>query len=267
MAPCVNERPFTAFHRRRNLPPMSSLTLVGSLLGILLASVLGALPPMLGRWSDRQLHLFIAFGAGVFLGAVFFHLVPKAIANHPGNLTNAMILLGFTVVLLVERVVLGRPQSSDEGLGQQRHHVLGISAFVGLSLHSLTEGFALGTGVAAPQLAAVLVLAIMSHKAVAAFSLATVFRLSNIPRKQAVIMLGVFAGLTPLGALLSALLVNALSLSQTAIPTALAAGTFIYVATMDLLPEAFHTGQKRLITFAALSLGIFAMLAVDWLDV
>ena len=39
-------------------------------------------------------------------------------------------------------------------------------------------------------------------------------------------------------------------------------GTFIYVATMDLLPEAFHNARKRLGSFLALSIGIFVMLLV-----
>ena len=242
-----------------------NLPLSVSLLAILTAAAAGALPPFLGRWSDRQLHLFLAFGAGVFLGAVFFHLVPESVAGQPNLGTNAMILVGFMAVLLVERVVVGARLLEGDIQGEQRHQVVGISAFIGLSLHSLTEGFALGAGVAAPKLAIVLLIAIASHKAVAAFSLATVFRLSNMPVRKSLQLLTIFALCTPAGALLSAPLLKSLSATQAAIPAALAAGTFIYVATMDLLPEAFHNARNRMGTFAALSLGILIMLAVAWL--
>ena len=67
---------------------------------------------------------------------------------------------------------------------------------------------------------------------------------------------------TPLGALLSLPLLNSLKESHLTIPTAIAAGTFIYVATMDLLPEAFHDVRKRLTTFIAMSAGILIMLVI-----
>ncbi len=255
---------------------MITLSQVSSLAGILLAAVIGALPPLLGRWSDRQLHLFVAFGAGVFLGAVFFHLIPETIAAQPDLsglsggqtggltdvLTNFMILNGFMVVLFVERVLVRHRHHDCDDEAEHRHQVVGLSAFIGLSIHSLMAGFALGASFVAPRMALVIFLAIVSHKSVAAFSLATVFRLSNIPLKRALLMLAAFALCTPVGALLSLPLVHTLSEIHITIPTALAAGTFIYVATMDLLPEAFHDTRKRLGPFVALSIGILVMLLV-----
>ncbi|MBA7602153.1 MAG: hypothetical protein GH143_08785 [Calditrichaeota bacterium] len=244
---------------------MLSLSNAASLAGILLAAVLGALPPLLGRWSDRQLHLFIAFGAGVFLGAVFFHLIPETMAVQPDVLANFMILNGFMVVLFVERVLVRHRHHDCDDVAEHRHQVVGISAFIGLSIHSVLAGFALGASFAAPRIALVIFLAIVSHKSVAAFSLATMFRLSNIPLKRALVLLAVFALCTPVGALLSLPLISTLSEIHITIPTALAAGTFIYVATMDLLPEAFCDTRKRLGPFIALSIGILVMLLVTQL--
>ncbi len=253
---------------------MLSLSNAASLAGILLAAVLGALPPLLGRWSDRQLHLFVAFGAGIFLGTVFFHLIPETIAAQPDLsggqtdvLTNFMILNGFMIVLFVERVLVRHRHHDCDDVAEHRHQVVGISAFIGLSIHSLMAGFALGASFVAPRLALVIFLAIVSHKSVAAFSLATVFRLSNIPLRRALAMLAVFALCTPVGALLSLPLLHTLSDIHVTIPTALAAGSFIYVATMDLLPEAFHDTRKRLGPFVALSIGILVMLLVTRIGV
>jgi len=246
---------------------MLSLSNAASLMGILLAAVLGALPPLLGRWSNRQLHLFVAFGAGVFLGAVFFHLIPETMAAQPSVLPDFMILNGFMVVLFVERVLVRHRHHDCDKEAEHRHQVVGISAFIGLSIHSLLAGFALGASFVVPRMALVIFLAIVSHKSVAAFSLATIFRLSNIPLKRALAMLAVFALCTPVGALLSLPLINTLSKVHITIPTALAAGTFIYVATMDLLPEAFHDTRKRLGPFVALSIGIFVMLLITRIGV
>lgn len=232
------------------------------LFGILLAAIIGALPPLLWRWSDRQLHLFVAFGAGVFLGTVFFHLIPETITNKPGSLNNFMLLNGFMIALFVERVLVRHSHHDCDDKAEHRHQVLGISAFIGLSIHSLMAGFALGASFSTPDLAFVIFLAIISHKTVAAFSLSTVFKLSQIPLRRSILMLVTFAICTPIGALISIPLIDVLRDIHVTVPASLAAGTFIYVATMDLLPEAFHDIKKRLTTFIALSIGIIVMLII-----
>lgn len=235
--------------------------------GIYLAAILGALPPLLGQWSDRQLHRFVAFGAGIFLGAAFFHLIPKTLGVYPGVLTNFALISGFMLLLFVERVVLRhRHPDCDEEL-LHRHQVVSLSTFIGLSLHSLMTGLALGAGLSHGGSAPIIFLAIISHKSVAAFSLATVFRLSELPSRRSLAYLAVFAGITPIGALLSLPLMNVLTEAHLTIPNSLAAGTFIYVATMDLLPEAFHDQDRRIGTFIFLSIGILLMLGLDLLGI
>lgn len=241
---------------------MLPLSFSGSLALIFMAALIGALPPLLGRWNDHQLHLFVGFGAGVFLGAVFFHLIPEAIISQPYPLTNFMILSGFMLVLFVERVLVRRGNRAQINQAERRHQVVGISALVGLSIHGFLAGIALGVGFVEPRVALVIFLAIITHKTTAAFSLATVFKLSGFSTRRSLGMLAVFALSTPAGALFSLPLLNTLSTIHFAIPTSLAAGTFIYVATMDLLPEAFHDYRKPLGPFVALSSGILLMMLV-----
>ncbi len=235
--------------------------------GIFLAAVLGALPPLLGQWSDRQLHRFVAVGAGIFLGAAFFHLIPETLIVYPGVLTNFTLLSGFMLMLFVERVVVRHrhPDCDEEVL--HRHQVVSLSAFIGLSLHSLMTGLALGAGLSHGSSAPIIFLAIVSHKSVAAFSLATVFRLSELSSRHSLAYLAVFASITPIGALLSLPLMNVLTEVHLSIPNSLAAGTFIYVATMDLLPEAFHDQNRRIGTFIFLSIGILLMLGLYLLGI
>ena len=234
---------------------------------IVLAAVAGAALPLLGRWSQRQLHLFVAFGAGVFLGAIFFHLLPESLAQGENRLAQFTILAGFLLVLVVDRVVVPRGEPDAESPGERgdmgRHEAIGVTALVGLSLHSFTAGVALGLGHTNPQFSLVIFLAIMSHKAVAAFSLATVFKLSDQELRRSLLLLGLFAASTPLGALLALPFVPTLSQWQPVVPMALATGTFMYVATVNLLPEAFHQPYRRAATFAALGLGILMMAVIS----
>lgn len=45
-------------------------------LSILVVGIAGGLVPLVRRWSDRWHHAALAFSTGVFLGAVFLHLLP-----------------------------------------------------------------------------------------------------------------------------------------------------------------------------------------------
>lgn len=230
--------------------------------GIFAIGIIGALPPLFKKWSDRQLHLFIAFGAGVFLGAIFLHLLPDAMAEGTSKTASGMVLLGFLIILLVERTLLRSHRLHCGNACAHRHEMVGITAFIGLSVHSLTAGFALGVGITEPELALIIFIAIIAHKATAAFSLSTMFRLAEFSRKKTLSLILFFSLMTPLGALISLPFISSLSGLSLAIPTGLTAGTFLYVATLDLLPEAFHSDRERVSTFVWLILGVFVMFLI-----
>ncbi len=230
--------------------------------GIFAVAIAGASPPLFKKWSDRQLHLFIAFGAGVFLGAIFLHLLPDAIVLGSSGTASAMVLLGFVLILLVERILFGSHKfHCGEDCGH-RHEVVGFVALIGLSVHSLTAGFGLGVGMLEPELGMVIFIAIIAHKATAAFSLATIFRLAGFSVKKTIGLILLFAIMTPLGALISLPFIHALQNVSLAIPTGITAGTFLYVATIDLVPEAFHADKEKISSFVWLVFGIFIMLMI-----
>lgn len=231
-------------------------------LGIFAVAMMGALPPLFKKWSSRQLHLFIAFGAGVFLGAIFLHLLPETLAEGSGNVASGTLLLGFLLILLVERILLGSHKIHCDNECGHRHEIVGITALIGLSVHSLTAGFGLGVGMAEPELGFVIFIAIVAHKATASFSLATIFRLADFSRKKTIGLIILFSFMTPLGALITLPFIDTLKEINLAIPMGLTAGTFLYVVTMDLLPEAFHSDKERVSTFVWLVFGIFIMFLI-----
>ncbi len=237
-----------------------------ALIAIFIAAIIGALPPFLRKWDTSQLHQFVALSAGVFLGAAFFHLVPAVFETQPGLQSEFMLLLGFMAVLFAERVMVRHKEHDCDDPGMHRHEVVGLSALVGLSLHSVMAGIALTADFASSKPSIVVLVAILAHKSIAAFSLATVFVLSKVSRKTAMLRLILFAAWTPIGALLALVAVDKIGQQYPVAPAALAAGSFIYVATMDLLPEAFHDHSKRVHSFISLGLGILMMLVISILE-
>src|SRR5262249_12620383 len=115
-----------------------------------------------------------------------------------------------------------------------------------LSIHSLLEGLALG---AQRELGSALVIfaAILAHKSMEGFALGvSLARSAAVPRAGA--LLALFAVATPVGIVAGATvgaLQGPVSLACEATFLSLAAGTFAYVATLDILREEFHEPGGR----------------------
>jgi len=55
------------------------------------------------KLSDDLLHLFLSFGAGIFLGVVFVHLLPESLGKGSSPYQSFYILFGFLLIFFVER--------------------------------------------------------------------------------------------------------------------------------------------------------------------
>lgn len=231
---------------------------------LLAVSLIGMLPPLVRRWSDRGLHNFVAASAGIFLGTVFLHLLPElaggdvhghAHAHAHEALDSSMpwaaALVGFLGLFLIEKVWLRGNPSAKDG-----HALVWVSTYVGLSVHAFTAGLGLAALLEHPELS-VAIVAILWHKLTESFSLSAVMRLAGAPAKRHFAMLGLFACVTPAGLLLGAQLAG-LDAHANAALTGLAAGTFLYVAVCDLLPEVFHHHDRRTPRVIALIAGVVA---------
>jgi zinc transporter ZupT len=86
---------------------------------ILLIALAGGLLPLFIRWSDRHLHTALALSTGIFLGAVFLHLLPSIAvmttetvshgdhAHVHGDITLwGFVLVGVLGVYLIESFLL-----------------------------------------------------------------------------------------------------------------------------------------------------------------
>ena len=250
------------------------------LLAILVAGFVGSALPLLRRGTaqnDRILGWGNALAAGIFLAAGLVHMLPDAdqVWTRLGwDYPMAFVLAGFafTFMLLVEHVVL--PESAHQEVHapsgerfahteEHRHDALSAYAVLtALSIHSLLAGLALG---AQPELAGVLVisLAIIAHKSAAGFALGVSLRRAHIKRPRAVGLIAFFATMTPLGiavgAVLGALLSGRGAEWFEGIFDALAAGTFLYIAVIDIVESEFAKQGDAGAKFAMVLLGIAVM--------
>lgn len=253
---------------------------------ILLAALAGGALPLLSRRSDRLLHLFIAFSTGIFLGVVFLHLLPQVAQMaqeglmdashihdgqahgtdphgaggppHPGADVWFFVLLGVVGMYLLEKLVIDAFDPSD----LSRHVTVGYASMLGLCVHALTAGLGLAAAGTRPELAGPMLVSVVTHKLPESFSLTSVFMLAGFPARKILIIVVIFALMTPAGMLIGGWLTELLSDSGIRVLTALAAGTFLFVSLCDLLPEVFHHRVDAIPKVTLLGLGILAGLSV-----
>jgi zinc and cadmium transporter len=222
---------------------------------IFVTTVLGGLVTLIWRWSEDRLHLFLSFGAGVFLGAVFYHLLPEVMHDGQPQVAGLCVLIGYLLIFFIEKILL---HSGGEH-HNHGHLVVSLTALIGLSVHELVEGAGLAIVIPNKELAQVLFYSIIAHKVPAAFSLVSLMILARQSRKRIWFSLVFFAAIGPFGTLvLGPVFSGGLSESLWQV-TGVVTGSFLYVATADLLPEVFHLPKRRWVSLVLMIAGIILM--------
>lgn len=216
-------------------------------------SFLAGLIPLLRRWSHPQLQLLIGLSAGIILGVVFFDLLPQAlgVTTHSVRFFSA-VLVGFLLLLALEKFLLIHPHETAELAGRRT----GLAAYVGISLHSLMDGVALGSSIMVPGLGSVVLWAIVAHKVPNTFSLSSILIYFGFSRRATLLLVLSFSLVTPLGGAVALLALRNASQELLGLALGVAVGTFLFIATSDLLPQAHAHHEGRYRNLAAVLAGV-----------
>ena len=223
---------------------------------VMFISLVGGFLPLLRELSQRALALLLSFSAGVLLGAVFFYMLPesgKVLADSVG----LPVLAGFLLIFVMERFVFVHA-CEEHGCDI---HQMGIPAFLGISLHSLLDGIALGAGLLLPQLGPAVLLAVIIHKMPDSMSISSILLSAGWDRRKISWLNFLFSLTTPIGALIAYLFFRSLSAENVAVAIGISAGTFLAIATADILPQVHRIEQRNPMTLVFLAMG----LAVSWM--
>jgi zinc and cadmium transporter len=222
----------------------------------MLVSLLGGFLPLLRELSQRALALMLSFSAGVLLGAVFFHMLPETGRVLVDDI-GLPVLAGFLLIFVMERFVFVHACEEREC---DIHH-MGIPAFLGISLHSLLDGVALGAGLMLPQVGPIVLLAVIIHKMPDSISISSILLSAGWARSKVARLSALFSLTTPIGALLAFVFFRSLSEENIAVAIGISAGTFLAIATADILPQVHRIEQRNPLTLVFLVFG----LGVSWL--
>jgi zinc transporter 1/2/3 len=234
----------------------------------------GGLAALGAQRSERRELLFSlgsALAAGIFLGAGLIHLLPDGIEALSSYFTAVnfpigylIATLGFLLVVYIEMVYMA---GRHDSVATQGPGVTAYALVVILSIHSVLAGAALGTEDTLVG-SLVIFLAIIAHKGAAGFALGVEFQRAGFDRSKYLRLLLTFASMTPLGIVLGAGLDHLLQDRHgrlfEGIFDCLAAGTFLYIAIIEIIGKEFATKTASELKFVVLcaGLGVMAVIAL-----
>jgi len=251
-----------------------SMKLVVLSVVMLLGSYLAGSIPLFINMSEEKLQLVSVMGAGLLLGTALSVIIPEGMQtlnmaysqhnedshhshevehDHEENpvphLIGVSLVLGFLFMLIIDQVASSRSGSRDVEGGKRG--VVSWTATLGLVVHAAADGVALGAAATTNQtdVEMIVFLAIMLHKAPASFGLVTYLLHEGLERGRVRKHLLVFSLAAPSAAITTFLLLmgrgkeNLDTFSATGIAMLFSAGTFLYVATVHVLPEVTNLGH------------------------
>lgn len=229
--------------------------------------------------SEEKLQLVSVLGAGLLLGTALSVIIPEGMQtlnmaysinnkehhhhtegggvgeegeehheNPVPHLIGVSLVLGFIFMLIIDQIATSK--SRDIEVGGRRAPV-SWTATLGLVVHAAADGVALGAAATTNQtdVEMIVFLAIMLHKAPASFGLVTYLMHEGLERTKIRRHLLVFSLAAPTMGILTFLSLtvhgraNLDTLSATGVAMLFSAGTFLYVATVHVLPEVTNLGH------------------------
>ncbi len=274
----------------------SGWLLAGYCLLVLLASLAGGWFLLIIRPTHARLQIAISFVAGLMLGIALLHFLPDAAEQlHSVDRTVAWMLGGFLAMFFLQRFFHFHHHDSPEGdpedcchehgelenHGHEHHaHTLAdksaqqlswVGTALGLTLHSLLDGLALAAAVEAgihghARLAGLgVALVVILHKPFDAMAVSALMTASGSSRFSRHLLNGLFALVSPIGAALFYFGANHIANSNAIMlgcALAFCAGTFLCIASSDLLPELqFHSHDRFKLSIALIA-GLFVAVAI-----
>lgn len=223
-----------------------------------LSTIVGAqLVHKYGEWTKRNSLYLISFAVGVLIANAFLHLLPEAMELSPKYALIAVVS-GIMMLFLVEHFItlhVCREETCDI-------HTVGYTGAIGIGIHSLIDGVVIGIGFEASFALGVLTsLAVIMHEVPEGVFSYTLLRYDEIPERKALIYTWIVALATPFGAITTFLLIRNVSANLLGVLLGIAAGSFVYVGSSDLMPHAHK--KPNIINAVLVFLGIFFVVIIS----
>ncbi len=219
-------------------------TLIGLTAGVVGTGTGGAVALILKNPRNELLSVILGFSGGIMLAIVLTDLLPEAITL--GSLKTAILgmLLGMVLILFID-LYLPLFKELENTPGPARFIRTGAMLGLGIAMHNLPEGIAMGAGyIRSPVLGLTLALTIALHNIPEGVAMAGPLHAGRMPTGQ-IIFYTSLAGLPEgFGAFIGAS-VSSVSPLVLSLALSFAGGAMLYIIASELIPGAQKLAKKH----------------------
>lgn len=224
---------------------------LGLFFGTIGTTIGGIIGCSLKRHSNKFLSFILSFAAGLMMAVICFDLIPESLGISSIieviiGITSGIIIMIFCDVIVDKK--FNNKEITNKNLNKTTNNLLktGIIVSIGLAIHNIPEGLAIGSGFeASTKLGFSLALAICFHDIPEGISMAVPMKNGGMKAYKImfyVILSGIATGV---GALIGSI-VGKISEQIIAIALSFAAGAMLYIVSGELIPESNSLYKGRI---------------------
>lgn len=239
-----------------------------SVLIVSLLSFVGILTLSIKVEKLKKILLYmVSFSAGALFGDAFIHLLPKVVEETGFGLNISFYLMfGIGFSFIVEKFIHWR--HCHIPTSKQHIHPFAMMNLFGDAVHNFIDGLIIGASyLVSIPVGIATTIAVILHELPQEIGDFGVLLYGGFSKVKALLFNFITALAAVIGAVVS-LLISVYVENITTFLVPFAAGTFIYIAGSDLIPEIHKEVEvkKSLMQFIAITLGVVVMLALLLLE-
>jgi zinc and cadmium transporter len=215
-----------------------------------------------GDWLQYNAKFIIAFSAGIFAVVTFDLILESFELSSSKIIALSSIIIGFFIFQIAEKIFpeFHHHEEDDSHCLHSKRKVIW-----GDALHNIGDGILLAIAFTVDiKVGFVAALGIFIHEFIQELSEFTILKLSGLSTKKALLINFLISATIIPGVLIGMYIANIQSL--TGILFGLAAGSFLHLVFVDLVPHSIHNSKKdkRYFTYLFLIVaGIFTIVAIN----
>src|SRR3989338_5581638 len=241
-----------------------SYILISTLL-VSLVSFVGALMLYLsGRVLNKILITLVSLSAGALLGDAFFHLIPESLELVGFDENRILfsflyLVLGFCVFFVLEQFIHWHHHHHDS---HPEIHPFSYLILLSDGVHNFIDGLIIAASFGANvSVGIATTLAVILHEVPQELGDFVSLLYAHFKKERALLLNFLSAVVAVLGGIIGFLVLEKVE-SSIAVLLPIAAGSFIYIAASDLIPEIKEKTKVPFINFIVFLLGIGALLSL-----